>query len=138
MATRKNIHDYSNIIDMPRPDLSHPRMSMKDRAAQFAPFAALTGHKEAIGEKNRITEPKRILDHHQKELLDQTLNRIIENIKQSPQIKVLYFEKDLKKEGGAYISYIGQVKKIDEYHKTLVFKSGKVIYLNDIYTITFE
>ena len=81
MKKKNDIHNYEDIINVPRHiSKVHPRMSNEDRAAQFAPFAALTGHKEAISETERITEKRKILDENQKEIIDRKLLFILENI----------------------------------------------------------
>lgn len=133
MATIENIHDYTDIIDQPR-HVSKVRkhMLIKDRAAQFAPFAALTGHKEAVSETQRLVVKKKILDENQKEILDYHLQQILLNIKHQPFIRITYFKQDSKKSGGSYITIEGHVKKIDDYHKRMILVEGESISIKDI------
>lgn len=136
MANMNNIHNYDDIIDIPyKKSTRHPPMSRIERAAQFAPFAALTGHKESIKETERITDKKRILDESQIDILNKTLNKIIMNIKDHPQVTITYFQSDTQKLGGKYITITNRVKKIDEYYKTVVMDDGKKIPIKDIYII---
>ena len=116
MATIKNIHDYGDIINLPyKKSKKYKHMSQKDRAAQFAPFAALTGHKQLIHETQRITEEKREIDENKQQILNQKLNYFIET---KEKVKITYFKKDENKEGGAYLNICSKIKKIDEYKKT--------------------
>ena len=117
---QQNIHSYDDIIHLSRPiSKKHPQMPIRDRAAQFAPFAALTGHKEAISETERLTDAKRILLH----------------IKEQPKIRVTYFKADERKEGGAYLTLIMNLKRIDDYNRRLIFSDHSWIPLDDIYEI---
>lgn len=112
---KKDIHNYDDIINMPRHISSkHPQMKIIDRAAQFAPFADLTGHKESIDEASRITNSKKELDENQKEILNNKLNYILLNLDKLFEIKITYFQADLKKSGGKYITILANIKKIDE------------------------
>lgn len=131
---KKDNEDYRDIINMPRHiSKKHPQMSKQDRAVQFAPFAALTGHKERILETERLTVPKKELDENQKEIINNTLQEVIN--RHYPLIQMTYFIKDKKKAGGCYISDIIQVKKIDYYENKLVLMNGDKLPIEDIYTI---
>lgn len=131
---KKDIHNYDDIINMPRHISSkHPQMKIIDRAAQFAPFAALTGHKESINEASRITDSKKELDENQKEILNNKLNYILLNLDKLLEIKITYFQADLKKLGGKYVTVLASIKKIDEYNKVLVLNNGKKIKIDDLY-----
>lgn len=131
---KKDIHNYDDIINMPRHISSkHPQMKIIDRAAQFAPFAALTGHKESINEASRITDSKKELDENQKEILNNKLNHILLNLDKLLEIKITYFQADLKKSGGKYVTVLASIKKIDEYNKVLVLNNGKKIKIDDLY-----
>ena len=131
---KKDIHNYDDIINMPRHISSkHPQMKIIDRAAQFAPFAALTGHKESIDEASRITDSKKELDENQKEILNNKLNYILLNLDKLFEIKITYFQADLKKSGGKYITILANIKTIDEYNKVLVLNNGMKIKLDDLY-----
>lgn len=127
---------YQDIIDLPyQKSTRHPYMARIDRAAQFAPFAALTGHKEAIKETARITEEKRILDENKKFILNNNLQTIISKIDQQPLIKVVYFQEDKTKQGGQYLTIINQIKKVDEYNRVIILVDSSKIKIDDIYEI---
>lgn len=139
MAKKVDIHNYDDIINMPRHvSKIHPHMNNENRAAQFAPFAALTGHKEAVNESERITEKRMILDENENEILDQKIQYIIENIHEQPFIKVTYFVKDLTKNGGSYVTIENSVKKINEYENSIIFIDGLIIKMQDIYNIEID
>ena len=128
------MNKYDDIINMPRHISSkHPQMKIIDRAAQFAPFAALTGHKESINEASRITDSKKELDENQKEILNNKLNYILLNLDKLLEIKITYFQADLKKSGGKYVTVLASIKKIGEYNKVLVLNNGKKIKIDDLY-----
>lgn len=133
---QQNIHSYDDIIDLPHPiSKKHPQMPVRDRAAQFAPFAALTGHKEAISETERLTDRKKILDENRNMLNNQRLQEILLHIKEQPKIRVTYFKSDERKEGGAYLTLIMNLKRIDDYNRRLIFSDHSWIPLDDIYEI---
>lgn len=130
---------YDDIIALEHPvSKVHPRMSVMDRAAQFSAFAALSGYEDAIDETERITETYTELDEGEKEILNEQLLRIKENIASHPAASCTYFEPDLKKEGGAYHTYSGKVRKIDEYEKKLVFEDGTEIWIDSLRDITVD
>lgn len=127
---------YDDIINLPHHESSrHARMSRLDRAAQFAPFAALTGHNEAVKETARLTEEKIELDENAKAFLDRQLQMIIERLEDNPKITITYFVFDEKKEGGRYESYSGYVKKVDEFAHRIIMTEGKRIPIEDIVKI---
>lgn len=133
MATIKNIHDYTDIIEAPyKKSTKYKQMKRKDRAAQFAPFAALTGHKDLIRETERITEEKRIIDENKRILLDQKLKYYL---KTKETIKITYFKKDKKKSGGCYLTIEQSIKKIDEIYKTITLSNQQMISIEDIYNL---
>lgn len=126
-------HKYDDIINLPHHvSKKHPQMSLHDRAAQFSPFAALTGHKAAINEAARLTDKKQILSEDVIAKLNEQLNLIKENIGTNQTVTITYFVPDDKKSGGAYISHIGVVKKIDEYNHTVVLTDKTVIPIEQI------
>lgn len=112
--------------------MNHPRMSLYSRAAQFAPFAALNGHDEAIDETARHTDARIELSTDEQKKLSADLSHAIET---KAEITVTYFKPDPLKQGGAYISAHGRIKKIDEYDKTLLLADGLAIPLEDIFLI---
>lgn len=119
---------YADIMHLSRPvSTRHLPMSMHDRAAQFSPFAALTGYDAAILETARLTDHRTELAESSKEDLDKKIRTIQETIDLSPEVRVTYFEPDLRKAGGAYQTITGRVKKIDDYDKTIIFEDGSAI-----------
>ena len=116
----------------------HPHMPLTDRAAQFSPFAALTGHGEAIRETARLTDSKMELSEEAREYLNARLAFLAENIKEHPEISVTYFLPDERKAGGAYVVKAGPVKKISGHEQELVMRDGTVIPLDDIASIDGE
>ena len=127
---------YEDIVNLP-PHISkrHPQPSMMDRAARFAPFAAITGYEEMVLEDARITEERIDLDEGTLSILNEKLNMIQEFIDEEPEIKITYFEPDKKKSGGAYIDITGTVKSIDEYECLVIMTDGKKIRIEDIYSL---
>lgn len=117
---------------MDRPKSKYPKMSMSDRAAQFAPFAALTGHKEAILEQQRTTQTKRILSNEEKLEINE---KIIELMNLKSKCRIIYFEKDRTKSGGQYMESVLSFKRIDELNKVLYFKENIQIQIDDIVDI---
>ena len=117
---------------MNRPKSKYPKMSMSDRAAQFAPFAALTGHKEAILEQQRTTQTKRILSNEEKLEINE---KIIELMNLKSKCRIIYFEKDRTKSGGQYMESVLSFKRMDELNKTLFFKENIQIQIDDIVDI---
>lgn len=125
---------YEDIVNLP-PHISkkHPQPTMMDRAARFAPFAAITGYEEMVLEEARVTEERIELDEGTLSKLNEKLNMIQEFIDEEPEVRVTYFEADKKKKGGAYIDVIGAVKRIDEYERIVIMSDGKKIPIDDIY-----
>lgn len=114
---------------MDRPKSKYPKMSMSDRAAQFAPFAALTGHKEAVLEQQRTTQTKRILSNEEKLEINE---KIIELMNLKSKCRITYFEKDKTKSGGQYLKSVLSFKRMDELNKVLYFKENIQIQIDDI------
>lgn len=117
---------------MDRPKSKYPKMSMSDRAAQFAPFTALTGHKEAILEQQRTTQTKRILSNEEKLEINE---KIVEMVKLKSKCRITYFEKDKTKSGGKYLNRVLSFKRIDELNKVLYLKENIQIQIEDIVDI---
>ena len=139
--TKNRVFDdnYDDIINLPHYESkTHPRMSMHQRAAQFSPFAAVTGHDAAVKETERLTDERIDLDERQKVELDEKLRIISEHLGQNPEVKITYFEPDQKKDGGAYITVSGFIKKIDVYEKKIVLQDGQKIEINQIYDISSD
>lgn len=129
----KDRHRYDDILSLPHHiSVSHPPMPARNRAAQFAPFAALTGHGEAVKEAARLTEKKAELDEDCREALDRKLCILRERIEEKPLIRITRFVKDPKKEGGAYETITGNIRKIDGYARAIYLTDGREIRMEDI------
>ena len=128
---------YDDIINLENPKLKHPRMSIYNRAAQFSPFAALTGYEDAVKETARLTDKKIIIDEETKVLLDTKLQYINSIIKEKPYITITYFIKDKFKNGGSYNTYSNNIKRIDNLKKEIVFLDNKKISISDIIDIEY-
>ena len=127
---------YADIIGLPHhTSPTRPRMSVSARAAQFAPFAALTGYGAAVDETARLTDDMIVLDENAKAMLDGKLQIIAEHLNDLPEVTFTYFEPDKKKSGGAYRSVTGRVKEIDEYERVIKLCDGVKIPIRQIYAI---
>lgn len=124
---------YNDIINLPhyRSKKRQP-MALHDRAAQFSPFSALTGHDEAIKETARLTDKKAELSETTKTILNEKFNFIFEHIYDQPEITVTYFIPDSLKSGGMYVDFTGCVKKYDYYNRILHFTDNTEIKIDDI------
>lgn len=139
MFKNVNNHEYDDIINLPNPtSKTHLRMSLYNRAAQFSPFAALTGHDAAIKETARLTEEKRELSEDEIARLNEKLNIITKNIGTEKMVTITYFVPDDRKSGGAYVSCSGIVKRIDEYERIIVLTDKTVIPIAQISGIQGE
>ena len=136
MAWDKFTNKYDDIIDMPHHvSKTRPHMSMEDRAAQFSPFAALTGHEEAIEETARLTDVRIELDEDRKEKLNEKLSKVVQGIGSGELLDITYFVPDELKSGGEYVRKKGAVKKYDEYERVLVMEDGEKIQVREILEI---
>lgn len=130
---------YDDIIDQPRHvSTTRPQMSRENRAAQFSPFAALTGYDAAIRETARLTDEKIELGEGAVADLDMKLGILADLIDDLPEIAVTYFQPDEKKSGGSYVTATGTLKKIDEYERAIVLTEGEKILIEDILDIKGE
>ena len=127
--------DFSDIIHLDRPKSKHPKMSIYDRSAQFSPFAALTGHDEAIRETARRTQKKRLLSKEQVNNLNLRLHFLMEHMKEIYVVTITYFEEDAKKSGGTYITKTTMIAKIDTYERYVKLDDGTKIKFIDLYEI---
>ena len=128
--------NYEDIINLPHHvSATRPQMSMMDRAAQFSPFAALTGYDAAIKETARLTDQKIELDDYEKEEINDKIQLIAEHLGEDFEVVITYFQPDGKKAGGAYVDALGVVKKIDEYERMIVFQEGRKVPIDDILEI---
>lgn len=137
--TNDNNHKYDDIIDLPHHvSATRPRMSMIDRAAQFSPFAALTGYDAAIKETGRLTDRRIELSEDERIVLDRKQQILLDHICDRPEVTITYFVPDERKSGGAYVTVTGQVKKVDEFERLLILTDGTKIPLDDILDIGSE
>ena len=129
--------NYEDIIHLPHPvSARHAAMSKLDRAAQFAPFAALTGYDAELAETARLTTPRIELTESEEQLLNAVYLYLQAHISEHPRVTITYFEPDGRKSGGAYITLTAPVKRIDEYTQTLLLTTGETIPMSQIISIT--
>ena len=127
---------YDDIINLPHHvSPTRKRMPMIDRAAQFSPFAALTGYDASIREAGRLTDRQIDFDVDGKLMLDEKLRNLAERIKEQPEVTITYFVPDERKSGGAYVDVVGTVKKIDPIEKTIQMTDGAIIDFKFIYDL---
>ena len=149
MAERRFTDKYDDIIHLQRPvSRKHPPMPLYDRAAQFAPFAALTGHGEAVKETARITGTRLELDEYEEEILRRRLQYLIgcveawnaagRPVEERPAVAITYFVPDLLKEGGEYVTVSGPVEKIDQYLRQIVLADGADVPVDEIIRVESE
>lgn len=132
------MNKYLEIINLKHYEpKKHVRMSMINRAAQFAPFAALSGYEDAVMEAGRITNARIILSEDEQVVINEKINEIKNNIKNNIIVKITYFIADLYKEGGDYQVIEGIVKKIDEGRQMIIMKDKTEIKMNDIIEIDY-
>ena len=130
--------DYSDIINLPHHvSHNHPQMPMMARAAQFAPFAALTGYDAVIHETARLTEGQVELEEYDNERLNRKYAELMTILDSHPEITVSYFKPDEHKAGGAYVTVTGQLKKIDTYEQLMVMEDGTAIPIGNIMDLQF-
>ena len=130
---------YDDIINLPNPTPTcRPRMSALDRAAQFAPFAALTGYEAVVAEAARLTDDRLELSEDMKIILNDKMQMIVDNLDKEPFVTIKYFVPDIRKAGGAYVEVSGIVKEIDEYERCIVMTDGIKIPIEQIRAIDGE
>ncbi len=129
------MNKYDDIINFSRPKSKHPKMTLEQRSAQFAPFAALTGYEGQIKETARLTDKRLELDEEAKSILDTKIQIIKEKIAQQPQIEITYFVPDNKKDGGRYETVNSIIRKIDEYYNKIIMNNGISIDIGEIIDI---
>ena len=124
---------YDDILHLPHPTSArHLRMPIAERAAIFSPFAALSGHAGAIAETARLTDQKMELDEDTKAELDRRQAVLLEHIAEQPEVTVTWFQPDERKDGGAYFTTTGRLKKINEMNRVLILLDGTSIPLEDV------
>ena len=128
--------EHDDIIDLPRPKSKHEPMPMSDRAAQFSPFAALTGYGDAIDETARLTDARIELSEEERAELDYKQQYLA--TLDAPTVTVTYFVPDERKSGGAYVTHTGVLKRVDEIERMVVFKDGLRVPLDEVMDIKCE
>ena len=130
---------YDDIINLPHHvSTAHPQMPIANRAAQFAPFSALSGYDSAIKETARLTNERIELGDSEIAVLDLKFSILEDSIADHPEIAVTYFKSDNKKQGGAYITASGSLKKIDDVERVIIFMNGDRILIQDVWDIECE
>ncbi len=130
------MNEYEDIIHLPHHvSKKHPQMSMSERAAQFSPFAALTGYDAAVEETARLTDRRIELDEYELQHLDERIRKIAEHLEEHPEVSITYFLPDARKAGGEYISVSGSVKKIDHYEHKIILMDGTLIPIHQVIEI---
>ena len=139
---QKDPHRYDDMLRLPRhQSATRPHMPVSDRAAQFSPFAALTGYDETVRETARLTKDRIELDENAKALLDERLRLLLEHLPERPVVSLVYFVPDLLKQGGSYATASGSVKKLDFLNRQIVLyadngiSDGAKISINDVTAI---
>lgn len=130
---------YDDMINLPNPTPTcRPRMSAIDRAAQFSPFAALTGYEAVVEEAARLTDFRLELSEDIKVILNLKMQMIVENIFREPFVTITYFVPDKRKSGGAYVDASGVVERIDEYERCIILKDETKIPIDQVRDIEGE
>ena len=130
---------YDEIMGLPHHvSKTRPQMPMSDRAAQFAPFAALTGYDAAIKETGRLTDERIELDVEALSALNMKYQLLMEALDEAPEVTITYFQPDERKAGGKYVSAVGAVKKIDDFERRITMRDGTRIPMDDVLSIDGE
>lgn len=130
------MNEYEDILHLPHHvSKKHPQMPMRDRAAQFSPFAALTGYDAAVEETARLTDRRIELDEYEVQQLDEQIRKIVEQLQEHPEVSMTYFLPDARKDGGAYVTVTGSVKKIDNYERRIILTDGTSIPICEVIAI---
>lgn len=133
------MNKYDDIINLPHYEpKNHKRMSLEARAAQFAPFAALTGYEDEIKETARLTDKRINITESQKTLLNSKIQYLLKRIELKPKITFTFFVKDKKKTGGKYIEKTGIIKKIDKINKYIILTDNTKIPISEIINVNSE
>ena len=130
---------YDVIMGLPHHvSKTRPQMPMSDRAAQFAPFAALTGYDSAIKETGRLTDERIELDEEALTALDMKYQLLMDALNEAPKVTITYFQPDERKAGGKYVSATGAVKKVDDFERRITMRDGTRIPMDDVLSIDGE
>ena len=129
---------YDEIMGLPHHvSTTRPQMPMLDRAAQFAPFAALTGYDSAIKETGRLTDERIELDEEALTALNRKYQLLMDTLDDAPEVTIIYFQPDERKAGGQYVSATGTVKKVDTFGRRILLQDGTRIPLDSVYDLRF-
>ena len=129
---------YDEIMELPHHvSKTRPQMPLSDRAAQFAPFAALTGYDSAIKETGRLTDERIELDEEALTALDRKYQLLMDTLDDAPEVTIIYFQPDERKAGGQYVSATGTVKKVDTFGRRIILQDGTRIPLDSVYDLRF-
>ena len=132
------MRNYDDIINLSRPQYHDlPPMSIHDRAAQFSPFAALVGYDAAVEETARLTDSRREMEEDEINELNRQLSELNKRLSERPRIRVTYFIRDRKKEGGRYSSKVGNARTIDQAENRIIFTDGESVPVKDMYSVVF-
>lgn len=127
---------YKDIINLPHKQSSkRPHMSLLDRAAQFAPFAALTGYDDAIKETGRLTDERIEMSEEKLAVLNARYQILVDHLSEEPEVAITYFVPDIYKNGGSYITTTGVIKKLDTYERLITMTDGTKILMDDVLTL---
>ena len=133
------MNQYEDIINLPHHvSPTRPQMPLSDRAAQFAPFAALTGYDSAIKETGRLTDERIELDEEALTALDMKYQLLMDALNEAPKVTITYFQPDERKAGGKYITATGAVKKVDDFERRITMRYGTRIPMDDVLSIDGE
>lgn len=139
MDIKQPINKYDEIIDIPHHvSKTRPQMPMSDRAAQFSPFAALAGYDAAVKETGRLTDEKIELDEESLTALNVRYQVLMDALAEEPEVRITYFKPDERKSGGAYVTTVGAVKKIDDFEQTIIMQDGTRIPMGDVLSLEGE
>ena len=130
---------YDEIMELPHHvSKTRPQMPMSDRAAQFAPFAALTGYDSAIKETGRLTDEKIDLDEEALTDLNMRYQLLVDALDEEPEVEITYFKPDERKSGGEYVTVTGTVKKVDDFERLITMQNGTKIPMDDVLAVDGE
>ena len=130
---------YQDMLYLPHPvSQKHAAMPRRDRAAQFSPFAALTGYDAAVKETGRLTDEKIELDEESLTALNVRYQMLTDALEKRPEVRITYFEPDERKAGGAYVTTVGAVRKIDDFEQTIIMQGGTRIPMEDVLSLEGE
>lgn len=136
---REDMHRYDDILDVPHHvSQVHPPMPMEKRAAQFSPFAALTGYEDAVLETERLTDSRIELDENQRETLEKRLQLLLDAKDRMPEVTLTWFVPDERKAGGRYVTRTGILRRFDSLARVLSLEDGTLIPADDVTEVSSE